>query len=202
MILVLNSFFLAPEEADRMRMLLRDSGCTVVWFYAPGLVTPERLDRSQMEALTGFRFSVIERPGSMMVKSALAPGRFGVAEDHFPRFVPAVEGAEVLGEWEDGAGPSFALKEYEGHTSVYVGTAPLPAAMLRTLAARAGARLWSSHEDIVFASHDAAMLVATEAGERSLKLPRPMRAAEGGALQQEHTLSMAYGDVRLFLAAP
>jgi len=203
MLLMLNLFFLRSEEAERLRGILRDSGCMAVWYYAPGFVTPERLDRSQMEGLTGFRFSVIERPGTMMTKTSLsgAPLRFGVAEEHFPRFVPDAPGAEVLGEWDDGAGPSFAVKEHEGHTSVYIGTAPMPASILRTLAERAGARLWSTHEDIVFATQGAVVLVATESGEHTLRLPHPMRPAEGGAPSQEYRLKMEYGDVRIFIAS-
>ena len=202
LLLMLNSFFLAPQEAKRIRSLLRDSGCTVVWYYAPGFVTPDRLDRSQMERLTGFTFSVLEKPGTMMMKSSLGgeSTRFGVNENHFPRFVPDTTGVEVLGEWEDGVGPGFAVKEYEGHTSVYVGTAPLPASVLRLLAKRAGVRMWSSREDIVFATRDAALIVATEKGNRSLTLPTPMAPAEGGPAERRHDLEMAYGDVRLFLA--
>ena len=44
------------------------------------------------------------------------------------------------------------------------------------------------------------MVVATEAGRRSIALPAPMRPAEGGAPLREHTLDLDYGDVRLFLA--
>jgi hypothetical protein len=200
LLLVLNAFFLSPQEAERIRMLLRESGCTVVWLYAPGFVSSERLDKAQMERLTGFSFTVLEKPGTMMMKSVLNSGvrRFGVNEEHFPRFVPDARGADVLGEWEDGSGVGFAVKEYEGHASVYAGTAPIPAEFLRMLAERSGVRLWSSRQDIVFATQDAAMIVATEPGKRSLTLSGPMSPAEGGAAMREHTLEMEYGEVRIF----
>jgi len=163
-------------------------------------VSSARLDKAQMERLTGFSFTVLEKPGTMMMKSRLGSGvrRFGVNEDHFPRFVPDARGADVLGEWEDGSGVGFALKEYEGHTSVYAGTAPIPPDILRILAERSGARLWSTRQDIVFATRDAAMIVATDPGTRSLTLSEPMSPAEGGAASREHTLELEYGEVRIF----
>ena len=204
MMLFVNSFFLSPAEAQRIRSLLRDSGCLVVWYYAPGFIAPDRLNVRQMEELTGFRFSVLEDPGPMMIRCAEGfdafPPAFGVDEKHYPRFVALNQDAEVLGRWSDGMGTAFAVREYEGHTSVYVGSAPVPATILRYLAQRAGVRLWSSHEDIVYAVHDAAMIVAAHAGMRTFTLPRPMMPAEGGAARVEHQLDLQYGDVRIFVA--
>ncbi len=106
---------------------------------------------------------------------------FGVNESHFPRFVVREKGVENLGEWTDGAGTAFAVKSYEGYTSVYVGTAPLPVQILRLLAERAGVRMWSSMNDIVYATEDAVMIVATEKGARTLTLPKPMVSMDGGS---------------------
>jgi hypothetical protein len=202
LILVVNAFLLLPEEADRIRDLLRGSGCLVIWYYAPGFITPDRLDLEQMEGLTGFHFSILEEPGPMMIRTDAGekefPPAFGVDEKHYPRFTVLDAGVEVLGEWSDGSGVGFALREYEGHTSVYVGTAPVPSGVIRTLAHRAGVRLWSSKQDIVYATHDAAMLVATEPGSRTFTLPRPMTASGGGPATEKHQLDLQYGDVRIF----
>jgi hypothetical protein len=204
LLLLVNAFLLSPTEADRIRKLLRGSGCLAVWYYAPGFITPDRLDLGQMERLTGFHFSILEEPGVMMIRTeageADSPPAFGVDEKHFPRFAVLDAGVDVLGEWSDGSGVGFALREYEGHTSVYVGTAPVPSGVIRTLARRAGVRPWSSKGDIVYATHDAAMIVATEAGSRSFTLPRPMVAIGGGSAALRHELDLAYGDVRIFHA--
>ena len=125
---------------------------------------------------------------------------FGVKEHHFPRFIVRDKHAEVLGEWQDGLGPAFARTEHDGFTSVYVGTAPLPVRILRALALKAGVPLWSTRHDIVTATHDAAMLVATDAGQRTLTLPRPMRRSAGGDPLKTHDLTLETGQVELFLA--
>jgi len=202
-----NTYLLSADETDQLRLKLRDSGTTVVWYYAPGFVTPDRLDLSQMERLTGFRFDVLETPGPMMIHSTLKGSgntvdmSFGVNESHFPRFVVKETGVEALGEWTDGAGTAFAVKEYEGYTSVYAGTAPIPAKILRLLAERAGVTMWSSMNDIIYATEDAVMIVATEKGARTLTLPKSMVSMDGGGPSAVHNLQMETGDVGVFLRA-
>jgi hypothetical protein len=206
--LMVNAYYLSDQEADLLRKAFRDSGTTVVWYYAPGFINTHQLDRPQMEKLTGFRFDVLETPGPMMIHSTIRSGEakieksFGVSEDHFPRFVVKDRDVELLGEWTDGVGPAFAVREYEGHTSVYVGSAPVPAEILRLLAQRAGVTMWSSRNDIVYATEDAAMIVATDAGKRTFTLPKPMASMEGGEAALMHSLDMELGDVGLFLSPP
>ena len=202
LLLVPNAFLLEPGEAERIRTLLRDSGTTVVWFYAPGALTPDRIDLTQMERLSGFRFTMLEPSGTMMINCTShddgLPSRFGVDESHAPRFAVRDSGVEILGEWSDGIGVAFARKTYEGYTSIYAGSAPLPTPILRNLARQAGVRLWSSSMDIVRATHDAAMIVATESGKRTFTLPRPMAPLDGGTASARHELDMQTGDVMIF----
>ena len=75
----------------------------------------------------------------------------------------------------------------------------MPAELLRWIAARAGVSLWSSKHDNVRATKDAAMIVATDNGERVFRLPYPMASVEGGAARSEHRLSMQFGEVKLFV---
>jgi hypothetical protein len=206
MLFAVNSFLMSDEDVTALEKMLEGSGVTVLWYYAPAFIGPQRFDLARMERLTGFRFTVHTRPGTMLVRTSM-PGRaesvegaFGVNESHFPRFTVHDPHAEMLGEWLDGLGPAFARKTHNGFTSVYVGTAPVPVKILRALAGDAGVTLWSTRPDIVAATRDAAMLVATEAGERTLTLPRPMRREGAGEALVRHTLTLETGDVELFLA--
>jgi ABC-type enterochelin transport system ATPase subunit len=81
---------------------------------------------------------------------------------------------------------------------VYVGAAPLPAEILRWLALRAGAELWSTQPDIVMATQEAAMIVATSEGERTFTLPKPMAVFDGEEMRQVYDLNMEMGEVRIF----
>jgi hypothetical protein len=206
--LMINTFFLTHDEVERLRKLFEGSGATILWVYAPGYIGPEKLEPLQMEALTGFAFKRIDAPGPMMIRCKVEENElkffreFGTLKPHYPRFAVVPRKDEKLlvhGTWSDSDEIAFASKEHNGFTSVYVGTGPIPVELLRWIAGRAGVKLWSSKPDNVRATKDAAMLVATDQGERVLRLPRAMAPAEGGAAATEHRLNMEFGEVKLFV---
>ncbi len=203
---MVNLFFLTDEEVKHLRNILRDSERTVVWFYAPGFLRPDKFDLHRMEELTGFTFRIIEEPGPMMIRSEINTTgenltiRFGVKKHYFPRFSVIDKKSMALGYWDDRDEVAFARKEFEGSNSIYVGTAPFPVEILRWLAVNAGVDLWSTQSDIINATRDAVSMVATESGERVLRLPKPMASVSGGPVLAEHHLTMDFGEVRLFSA--
>jgi len=198
--LMINLFYLTENEVNLLRKLFKNSGATVVWFYAPGFVSPDALELQQMERLTGFRFKIIEKPGPMLIRcqNGNTEWSFGTRQKRFPRFAVVDDNSQPLGYWADGDGVAFARKEVDGWKSVYVGAAPLPVEVLRWLAKKSGAELWSTRPDIVRAAEDVAMLVATEPGERKLLLPRSMKQPGSKFLSKEHHLKLDSGDVRIF----
>lgn len=204
LILVPNTFLLEPDEVDQIRGLLRDSGATVVWYYAPGFLRRGQTDLAQMGRLTGFTFREDLRPGAMRIDAVDAPDvlptSFGIKSPkaYGPRFEVETD-AEILGLWQDTRAPAFARKQQEGWTSIYIGTAPLPAEWLRHLAREAGAGLWSDRPDIVSGCHSCAMVVATADGERTVTFPGLFQDTEGGPVGARQELDMAFGEVRLFL---
>jgi hypothetical protein len=206
--LMVNTFSLTDGEVKQLRELFRGSGATVVWFYAPGYIGEHTFEPARMEDLTGFSFKRLDTPGPMMIRGKIEANdvkffrEFGTKKPQHPRFavVPRKdEAVRVHGTWTDNEEIAFASKEYDGFTSVYVGTGPVPAEILRWIAGKAGVKLWSTKMDNVRATKDAAMIVATEEGERVLRLPSPMVPVEGGAASAEHRLSMQFGEVRLFV---
>jgi len=204
LLFMVNLFFLAPEEVTSLRSQLSGSGATVVWYYAPGLVSPSSIDLQQMQHLTGFRFEMDARPGPTMIECV--PGsvtsetiRFGIQSDRQPRFSVLDGDVEVFGRWIDSGAPSFASKAQDGWTSVYVGTAPLPPLVLRWLALRAAVHLWSSEPDIVTGTRDAIMLVATSGGSRTILLPRGMTCLETGMSGTDHSAGFEEGEVRIYV---
>ena len=89
-----------------------------------------------------------------------------------PRFtVIEAPGVEAWAHWWSPAtlgGIAMARKAMDGWTSVYAGAAPLPPHVLRALARSAGAQLASSKPDIVVATRETCMLVASSDGLREL----------------------------------
>jgi hypothetical protein len=205
LLFMINLFYLTGEEVDYLRTVLRQSGATAVWYYAPGFVTPKQLDLKQMERLTGFTFSMETSPTPMLIHSQLPNHvgpvdlQFGLQKAYYPRFsVSGPDDVTVLGRWTDSGDIGFASRQDDGWRSVYVGSAPLPTEILRWLAHTAGCHLWCDRPDVIRALRDRLMIVAQADGERVLSLPHPLAPLEGGAPSTEHRLSMSFGEVRLF----
>ncbi len=200
---MVNLFTMRPDEVDRLRATMEGSGVTVVWYYAPGYITPDRFDLGQMERLTGFHFEILREPGPMQIRVE-NPGVggstvFGTRKPQKPRFAVRDTNVEVLGRWVDSDRPAFARKAEKGWTSIYVGAAPLTVEVLRKIAKDAGVSLWSDQSDIVYATRDAVTVIATVAGERTLSFPTAMRPVEGGAASTSHHVTMEFGEVRIFI---
>jgi len=201
---MVNLFYLTEEEVEHLRTLLRESGATAVWYYAPGFLTPEKLDLKQMEHLTGFTFSMETSPAPMLIHAQLSDDRepvdihFGVKKPCYPRFSVTGPDARVLGCWTDTGETAFASRQEEGWTSVYVGAAPLPNRVLRWLAREAGCHIWCNRPDVIHAVRERLMIVAQDDGERVLSLPHPLAPVGGGTPSSNHRLSMRFGEVRLF----
>jgi hypothetical protein len=157
-----------------------------------------------MEKLTGFNFNIIEEPGPLMINSKIDKAgiekKFGVSKPEYPRFSVKDNDVEILGHWTDRGEVAFAKKEFDGWTSIYVGAAPLPVEILRWLVEQAGVKIWCSKPDIVYATQDIAMIIATEKGERELIFAEPMMNVEGGNPAKVHRLDMDFGDVKIFTA--
>lgn len=205
---MVNMFHLTSVEISQVKAMLRNSGATVVWYYAPGFISSTKLDLDRMQELTGFKFKILTEPGLMMIRAKIKTStrplklRFGVNSKHHPRFAVIDENCENLGLWQDVDEVAFAIKKHDGYRSVYVGTAPLPVPILRWLAQVAEVPLWSSQPDIIRATEGAVQIVATAEGERKLTLLKPMASIDGGGPSEEHLLKMDFGDVKIFTAEP
>ena len=202
LLFMVNLFTMDRAEADRIRNMMEGSGVTVVWYYAPGFIAPDRFDPAQMERLTGFRFEILHNPGPMQIRvektDTVSATVFGTSKPQRPRFAVLDSDVQVLGRWIDNGRPAFVRKPLKGWTSVYVGAAPLTVDVLRRIAGDAGVTLWSDRPDIVYATRDAVTVISTAAGERTLTFPSALRPVEGGAASSVHRVTMDFGDVRIF----
>jgi hypothetical protein len=199
--LMVNTFYLTTQDIDHLHNIFHNSGATVVWYYAPGFISPNKLDLEHMQHLTGFQFKIHTEPGPLLIHADLPSKEggkitFGINDTRSPRFSP--QNGDILGHWTDNKEPALTRLQTHGYTSIYAGTAPLPQKVLRWLTHQSGAHLWSDQPDIVMASQDTAMLVATSQGKRTLTLPHPLTSLSTHQKESTHTHHLAYGDVELY----
>jgi hypothetical protein len=197
--MVFNAFAMEPGEVEDLRTILRGSNTTVVWMYAPAYLSKNGTSLDNMSRLTGFEFDVVTDKGLMLIDYGGTNLRFGTGAHERPRFI-TTNHDEVIGTWSDSGLPAFTSRQDEdGWTSIYCGTAPLPSSVMRDLVERSSARLWSTTSDIIVATHDTAMVVATEPGERTITFPLPVKMLGNTELHSDkHTVNLSYGDVLLF----
>ena len=118
LLFAVNLFYLSDDDVLQLKGLLKDSGMTVVWFYAPALLSPERVDLRRMRDLIGFELNMETEPGSMLISTTVdahsdsLPAEFGVDEQRAPRFTVGESDVEVLGRWSQGGGAAFACLLY------------------------------------------------------------------------------------------
>ena len=209
----LNAFWLTPAQRRAIRERFRHSGATAVWFYAPGFLS-DRASTETMRELTGFGFRQL--PGKMSTRMRIAPNQSrytaGLAEgevvgpDAVVEPVFAVEreaGVTVLACYERGSDAAMAVRQTNGHTSLFVGALKAPARMLAAIAGAAGVHLYCRAGDVVHVDGRTLSLTACDAGRKTVTLPRPAALRDvctGETLSQAQTfhLDMRRGETRVF----
>ncbi len=205
----------APTPRQRRAIeRLKGDGRTLVWFFAPGFVTPDGLSLAAMERLTGIRFRQQAAPFATI---RLQPGRFPDAPETFqgwregfgpvrelaPRFVPDDPASVVWGTYADTGEPALVVKQMKGWRSVYCPTANLPWAVLNQIYREAGVHLYCETGDNLAVNRSWLSLHAATPGTKRLRLPRPARVVDVignqclGEAITEFTLTLGAGETAL-----
>ena len=140
------TIYLTPEKERRLAAA-REAAPKVVraWCHLPGLLSEKGLDTAGVERLTGFAADLVTTGACVATATALGrhlglPPSFGVREP-IGRLVPRLkDGDEVWATWADGSPAVVVRGNGTGGADALVGTAELPAELIRALALRAGAR--------------------------------------------------------------
>ncbi|OPZ80222.1 MAG: hypothetical protein BWY76_03422 [bacterium ADurb.Bin429] len=172
LLLFLDCVELSDAEREAIRAVARD-GRTLAWVYAAGLATPAGFDPDGQAAITGIRVKLEERAGPLMVDSYLTGMRLRYGTDR--EIAPLLHGddadAQIHG-WEAYRGqPALLSKDMDGWLSIWSAAPCLPAELLRHLATRAGAHLYTDTGDQVMAAGNLLALHAASPGLRQIRLP-------------------------------
>jgi hypothetical protein len=145
-----------------------------------------------MQSLTGLPLIRLDAADSMTGKTGsenAAPGQsavqirtdlsgrdqtYGFTEAVAPLFTLAaddIDGIEVLGQYADHAQPALALKRRGAAYDAWSGAGPVPGAVLRELARRAGVFIYSETDDPIYANRGLFGLYAHQGGQRTVRFP-------------------------------
>lgn len=206
--LFLNTFYLTDEEIRVIEKKVKRDKAIVIWTYAPGIQSPDRISLRRVERLTGFKLKAVEiealprvtvtdyehpftlRLGSGKVGSAYSFGTIGhytysdisTNDEREGMMGPIIyvndREAKVLGEIDCLQQPGFCVKEMEGWTSVYVSAPMLTSVILKNICRAAGLHIYSEHDDVIYPGKSFLMLHTLEGGEKIINLPSPVDVYE------------------------
>ena len=202
-IVLLNAFFMS----DAQRRFFTDSvfcgGRTVLSYYAPGFLSPERASVDGIRDFTGFNVCLDSGRAVTRVK---AKGReYGTDAEISPVFFVDDESTEVLGRLTSSGMPGLCRKRFDDWTSIYSAAPAMPSELLRRFAQEAGAHIYVESNDLIHATKNMVAIHAGEPGDKRVMLPGPMDihdSSPGGAHlkgTREIKAHMGKGETRIWL---
>jgi hypothetical protein len=208
--IILNAFRLTPAQRRTLQRRASRKGCVTLFMYAPGYIDGNTLSVETISETVGMAVrrieprtgAVVDAPGKTFPNAASMPAPAGAYSALTPSFAVDDAGAQTLATYAVGGEVAVASKPLGEGLSVYSGALVLPAGILCELARKAGVHLYSEQGDIVMAGGGWVALHATEAGTRTIRLPRAVAcrdAVTGEAYAPATTLSfeMQKGDTKL-----
>ncbi len=177
--LVLNAFRLDDAQRQTLQRQLAGLNRTVIWFYAPGYFDQRGSDPMNIGQVTGIQ--VVAGAAPTLSAMAVMRGEFSDLAIEIPLldadpFIVDDATVEILGvRSDDSRQVVLARRRLEKWTSIYTAAAPLPAALLKRIAANAGVHIYNANSShLLFANRNYLML-GTDArgGEAEIRLPAP-----------------------------
>ena len=181
LLVFVNCACVPPEAAEGVRRWQRD-GRVMCWTYAAAALDEQRFDPAMGRDLVGMRLGCHRRRGNIHVEMAdldhplVAGGaalNFGTEGSAGPVFFADDPQATVLGRLRDGGEPAFAVRDRDGWRSVYLAMTTFGPALLRNLARFAGAHVWCTSDDVVYANRSLLCVHTASGGCKTVELPAP-----------------------------
>ncbi|MBQ5389759.1 MAG: hypothetical protein IIU58_02515, partial [Clostridia bacterium] len=141
--LFVNQYDLPQSEKEQILSVLKESGKTAVWLYAPAYATNGVYRAQAIADVTGMCVTEARSSHGGIVYNKtvtaydIAPPYFAIDDDN----------AHPIAFFEDGA-VAVAERCMEGYRSVYAATCNLPSALLRDIASKAGVFVYSRNSRV------------------------------------------------------
>ncbi|MBC8872631.1 MAG: hypothetical protein H8E44_24620 [Planctomycetes bacterium] len=172
---ILNGFCLKPQQRDYIKTAVEKDDRHILWYYAPGFLTPDSANEQGMFDLTGIRIVYDLPPSKIQVEAGSET--FGTSKQISPVFfAQQEENLEVLGCLQGSEKIGLCRKKMGDWTSVYSAAPCIPAKILRGFARDAGVHLYVESDDLILASKGLVAIHAGVDGEKTVRLPQVRRA--------------------------
>lgn len=182
----LNAWDIRPDLRSAIKQRLHKDGKLLFWIYSAGLFDNGRESLERAREVTGIAI----RPQPIFSKAGTAIlDRRNILAQAFPSnvvqsqtsveptYFAVPEDGAVLGEYAQTGLPSFVVRDIsveeskQTWTSVFLGETAINAALVRALAQKAGAHIWSFHDDVLHVRPPFLTVHCTGDGPRTIALP-------------------------------
>ena len=179
------NLFLADAERLAKIDLLKSAGRTLIFQFAPGLLTGGPGERAfsveQASRLVGITLG--EADGEVPLTVWMDPDRVPMTEGDDIRFGmnnPELPTSPVLAVTDPRAAPlgflhadqvGFARRRHADWTAVFCAPPNIPSAVLRTLFKEAGVAIYADSNEVLYANRSMLVVCASSRGEKILVLP-------------------------------
>lgn len=176
LLLFVTAFAPSARVLQSINTALKRDGRSLVFMYAPGLITPRGFSTEAMRELTGLRLNLRRQSEHLLASCTLLGPRllYGTERHVSPIIAGDDPEAQVHGTFLNTGDPAFLIRDFGTWRSVWSGAPCLPAAVLRHLARQAGAHLFCESGDQVLTLPGYLAIHASSAGERRIRLRRPV----------------------------
>ena len=160
---------------------------TLLWCYAPAVLDDNRLDPAIGDDLRGIRLGwrkqrqnihLLMDDGPHPLVKGGAKLNFGTEGSAGPVFFADDPEAVVLGRLRDGGEAAFAVRDHGDWTSAYLSMLNFGPDLLRNFADYAGAHVWCSSDDVVYANRSMLCLHTASPGDKVIHLPGLARVTD------------------------
>lgn len=208
MYVMMNTFKLSNSQLATIRKKVCNNNRVVVWMYAPGYISSEKLSPQNVSKVTGIGLRQVTGVDGNIVAEGSSEKFDAEHLQLSPMYAVDDKKASSLASYaKNSADVAVAMKDMKGYTSVYSGALQLPTNVLRTIAAKAGVHVYNDQNQIIMAGNGFTAIHATSNGRKIVRLPfesAVQDAITGEDLGTGTTFSfdMQIGDSKLLQVKP
>lgn len=182
----LNAWDIRPDLRSAIKQRLHKDGKLLFWVYSAGLFDNGRESIERAREVTGIAIRpqpIFSRAGTSILdrRNVLAqafPSNVIQTETTVePTYFAVPEDGSVVGEYTQTGLPSFVMRDIsveeskQTWTSVFLGELAMNSSLLRALAQKAGAHVWSFHDDVIHVRPPFLTVHCSGDGQRTIALP-------------------------------
>lgn len=173
-IVFINTWLLNNDQKLVIKNKLKTQNKHLIWIYAPGYDNEKELNTKFIEELTGVKIKSInsDSAATVVVDSSISETRtFSVWSKKInPLFAVSDTGTVVFGRLEGSGEPMLVKKEQKNFTSWYFALPPTDVKLWRYILQSAGAHIYETAGDVLYASHQLLSIHSLNGGDREINL--------------------------------